>query len=92
MQSGLLFGYDTGVISGALVVIGGDLGPAQLSNGQKELITAATSLGALLAGILAGVLADQVGRKWMIAVADVVFIVGAVMQACAHGLWEMIVG
>lgn len=92
LQSGLLFGYDTGVISGALVVIGGDLGPPQLSSGQKEMITAATSLGALLAGILAGALADQVGRKWVIAVADVVFIGGAVMQACAHGMWVMIVG
>ena len=28
-------GYDTGVISGALVTIGGDLGPAELSSGQK---------------------------------------------------------
>ena len=28
-------GYDTGVISGALVTIGSDLGPIELSNGQK---------------------------------------------------------
>ena len=31
-------GYDTGVISGALVTIGSDLGPAALSNGQKVRI------------------------------------------------------
>ena len=31
----VLVGYDTGVISGALVTIGGDLGPAELSSGQK---------------------------------------------------------
>lgn len=80
------------MISGALVVIGNDLGPEELSNGQKELITAATSLGALIAGVGAGTLADQVGRKWVIAGADVVFIVGAVMQACARGLWVMIAG
>jgi hypothetical protein len=30
-----VLGYDTGVISGALVTIRGDLGPATLSNGQK---------------------------------------------------------
>lgn len=31
-------GYDTGVISGALVTIGSDLGPAELSDGQKVSI------------------------------------------------------
>ena len=31
-------GYDTGVISGALVTIGSDLGPIELSNGQKVSI------------------------------------------------------
>ncbi|KAH8152618.1 uncharacterized protein LAJ45_03459 [Morchella importuna] len=90
--SGLLFGYDTGVISGALVVIGSDLGPAELSNQQKEFITAATSLGALLAGIVAGALADQIGRKWVVAIADVVFIIGAIMQALSGSVWLMVAG
>ena len=31
-------GYDTGVISGALVTIGSDLGPTELSDGQKVII------------------------------------------------------
>lgn len=74
------------------MVVGGDLGPAELSNGQKELITSATSLGALIAGVAAGALADQIGRKWVIAIADVVFVVGAIMQAVAHHLWVMIAG
>ncbi|OJA09026.1 hypothetical protein AZE42_09027 [Rhizopogon vesiculosus] len=45
---GLLFGYDTGAISGTLITIKGDLGPAELSDSQKEFITSATTLGALL--------------------------------------------
>lgn len=41
-------GYDTGVISGALVTIGSDLGPAELSNGQKVSIRVLISDGKLL--------------------------------------------
>lgn len=80
------------VISGALVVIGGDLGPSELSNQQKEFITAATSLGALLAGIVSGALADQIGRKWVVAIADLVFIAGAVIQALSGTVWLMVAG
>ncbi|CED85172.1 general substrate transporter [Phaffia rhodozyma] len=88
--AGLLFGYDTGVISGTLVSIGSALGPAVLSSGQKELITSATTLGALLGGLAAGLSSDWIGRKMVIAVANVIFIAGAVGQACCHTVWSMI--
>ncbi|CAL1709817.1 unnamed protein product [Somion occarium] len=88
--SGLLFGYDTGVISGALVTIGGDLGPAELSSGQKELITSATTLGALIGGLVAGMLSDFLGRRPVLALADVIFIGGAIGQAVCHTVWSMI--
>ncbi|KAI0356860.1 general substrate transporter [Trametes cingulata] len=88
--SGLLFGYDTGVISGALVTIGGDLGPAELSSGQKELITSATTLGALIGGLVAGMLSDFLGRRPVLGIADVIFIGGAVGQAVCHTVWSMI--
>ncbi|PIL29118.1 MFS general substrate transporter [Ganoderma sinense ZZ0214-1] len=90
--SGLLFGYDTGVISGALVTIGGDLGPAELSSGQKELITSSTTFGALLGGLTAGMLSDFLGRKPVLAIADVIFIGGAIGQAVCHTVWSMIGG
>lgn len=59
------------MISGALVTIGSDLGPAELSNTQKELITSSTTLGALLGGLAAGIVSDFVGRKPVLAGANV---------------------
>ncbi|KAI5822485.1 hypothetical protein K523DRAFT_256877, partial [Schizophyllum commune Tattone D] len=79
--SGLLFGYDTGVISGALVTIGSDLGPERLNDTQKTFISSATTLGALLGGLCAGILSDWIGRKPVVGIADVIFIAGAIGQA-----------
>lgn len=88
---GFLFGYDTGYISGALVVMGTDLGK-ELTSGNKELITSATSLGALIFACVGGPLADLAGRKWVVSGANILFIVGAIIQVAAHSLWTMIVG
>lgn len=88
---GFLFGYDTGYISGALVVIREDLGQV-LSAQDKELITSATSLGALVFALIGGPLTDAVGRKWVVAGANVMFIVGAVIQVFAQSLSVMVVG
>ncbi|THH09016.1 hypothetical protein EW145_g2322 [Phellinidium pouzarii] len=90
--SGLLFGYDTGVISGALVTINSDLGPAQLSSLQKELITSATTLAALIGGLAAGALSDYTGRKPVMGMGDVIFIGGAIGQAACHTVSAMIGG
>lgn len=50
---GLLFGYDTGVISAVLVVIGDDLGKPLTSN-DSEMITSLTSGGAFVGAVIAG--------------------------------------
>lgn len=91
--SGLLFGYDTGVISGALVNIEpSELRRTVLTNGNKELITSATSLGALLGGLMAGIMSDWIGRRIVLGLADVIFIGGAIAQAVCHSVWAMIGG
>ncbi|GAA82540.1 hypothetical protein ASPFODRAFT_185553 [Aspergillus luchuensis CBS 106.47] len=90
--SGLLFGYDTGVISATLVSIGSDLSNRPLTTLDKSLVTSCTSLFALIASPLAGILADKFGRRKVILVADVLFTLGALIQAVTSAVWGMIVG
>ncbi|EPE29508.1 MFS general substrate transporter [Glarea lozoyensis ATCC 20868] len=89
--SGLLFGYDTGVISATLVSINSSLGHP-LTTLDKSLITSATALFALLVSPVSGVLADSLGRKRVVLLADLAFILGAVIQAVAGNVAGMIVG
>lgn len=80
------------MISSTLVSIGTDLSGRELTTLDKSLVTSATSLFALLASPVTGVLADAWGRKRVILVADVLFVVGALGQAWASSVWGMIVG
>ncbi|WFD36328.1 hypothetical protein MCUN1_003207 [Malassezia cuniculi] len=89
--SGSLFGYDTGYISSVLVSIGDDFGHT-LSHMEEQYITSATSLGALVAALCAVFPSDLLGRKFVIAVANVIFIVGAIVQAASHTVAQMIIG
>merc|ERR1712020_325486 len=64
---GFLFGYDTGVISGAMLLIREEL---SLSPRWQELIVSATVLAACLSSLLSGWLADRWGRRATIVVAS----------------------
>ncbi|KAH7094478.1 general substrate transporter [Paraphoma chrysanthemicola] len=90
--SGLLFGYDTGVISSTLVSIGSSLSHRPLTTLDKSLITSSTSFFALIASPLTGILADAFGRRSIIFIADILFIIGALVQAFSSTVWGMIVG
>ncbi|KAI1488678.1 general substrate transporter [Biscogniauxia mediterranea] len=89
---GMLFGYDTGVISGVLVVLGSDLDGKPLENWEKELITALCSAGSLIGVIIAGVTADRFGRKAVIWFASVLFTIGALVQATSFSVIQMCIG
>ncbi|KAF7535714.1 hypothetical protein G7054_g5098 [Neopestalotiopsis clavispora] len=88
---GMLFGYDTGIISAVLVYIGEDLGHP-LSSSEKELITSLCSAGAFIGAIVAGLTADRYGRKGATYFASVLFTVGAIIQASAFSIPQMAVG
>jgi MFS transporter, SP family, solute carrier family 2 (myo-inositol transporter), member 13 len=88
---GLLFGYDTGVISGVLVLIKSDLGHV-LSPIEMEVVTAITALGGLVGSICAGLSSDSLGRKPLISFACVVFIVASLTMALAGSLAMLVAG
>src|SRR3954451_11435478 len=77
---GLLFGYDTGVISGALLFIPDDF---KLTPFLTGAIVATLLLGAMVGAGFAGRLADKLGRRLLIIVAAIVFTVGALLAAVA---------
>lgn len=85
---GLLFGYDTGVIAGALLFIKGDF---DLGSFAQGLVVAAVPIGAVGGAAFAGPAADRYGRRLMILLAAAVFIVGALASAAAPGV-EVLVG
>jgi SP family sugar:H+ symporter-like MFS transporter len=77
---GLLFGYDTGVISGALLFIPNTfkLGPF-----LQGAIVAGLLLGAMIGAALAGRLSDRLGRRRLIIGAAIVFTAGSLLAAFA---------
>jgi sugar porter (SP) family MFS transporter len=76
---GLLFGYDTGVVSGALLFLRHEFGG--LSNIQQELVTSLLLAGAMAGALLAGRLADRIGRRLTILITATVFVVGVLLAA-----------
>jgi len=76
---GLLFGYDTGVISGALLFIGKDF--PGLTSFDKELLTSILLIGALIGALAAGRIADRVGRRPTVLGTAALFVAGVMLAA-----------
>jgi len=90
--AGMLFGYDTGIISAVLVYLHTDLDHREVTSNEKELITSLCSGGAFVGAIIAGTTADRYGRKGAIYAGCVLFTIGAVLQGAAFSLAQMCVG
>jgi SP family galactose:H+ symporter-like MFS transporter len=76
--SGMLFGYDTGVISGAILFIKQAYPLLVLLPFLQELVISAVLIGAIIGAIIGGSLADRYGRRKMIIIAAIIFAGGAI--------------
>lgn len=77
---GLLFGYDTGIIAGALLFIKHVF---RMDPFVQGMVVSSVILGALLGAMLSGLLADRLGRRKIVIAAAVLFTVGALASAFA---------
>ena len=85
---GLLFGYDTGVISGALLFITKDFAP--LSSFLQGVIVSVVLVGAVTGAIAGGPLSDRLGRRPVVLLAAIIFAVGAIAAALAPNVLILI--
>src|SRR6266702_2658809 len=77
---GLLFGYDTGVISGALIFIKREFG---LTTAAEEIVVSGVLLGATIGAIIGGKAADFFGRRRVLLATAAIFGIGALASAVA---------
>jgi SP family galactose:H+ symporter-like MFS transporter len=75
---GLLFGYDTGVISGAILFLKAQF---HLSSTMEELVVSAVLVGAICGASLGGALTDRLGRRSLIITAGLIFIISSLASA-----------
>ena len=89
LLAGALFGYDQGVISGALLGIQKTfaVGPVAL-----EIVTSWVTLGAMFGSLAGGYVADHFGRKQALLSAAGLFIIGAALEAFAPGVPVLVFG
>eukprot|EP00257_Ricinus_communis_P016712 XP_015574969.1 probable inositol transporter 2 isoform X2 [Ricinus communis] len=90
--SGFLFGYDTGVISGALLYIRDDFKAVDRKTILQETIVSMAVAGAIVGAATGGWLSDRWGRKFVLSVADFLFFIGAVFMCVAPGPILLIIG
>ena len=86
---GLLYGVDVGIIAGALPYLEATSG---LTSGQLSFIVAAVLLGSVISTLFAGMLADWMGRKSLMAVSGILFVLSVPVIALAQGYGPLVLG
>jgi sugar porter (SP) family MFS transporter len=85
---GLLFGYDTGVISGAILFIQKQM---SLDSWQQGWVVSAVLVGAVLGAAIIGPMSDRYGRRKLILLSAVIFFIGAIGSAFSTGFSTLII-
>ncbi len=78
--SGLLYGYDTGIISGALLQISDDF---NTGNGWEQVIAGAILAGAVIGALVCSQLSERRGRRGTLLIVAMVFVAGTLGAALA---------
>lgn len=86
---GLLYGVDVGIISGALPYLEAT---SKFNAGQLSFIVAAVLLGSVISTLFAGLLADCFGRKKMMALSGILFVISIPMIALAQDYEALVLG
>ena len=85
---GLLSGYDTGVISGALLFINESW---DLSESLQGIVVSSVLIGAVIGAATNGILADMFGRKKVIIATAIIFILGSILCGFAPNVYVLII-
>ena len=83
---GLLFGYDTGVMSGALLFVGPEFG---MSAHEEGLVTSMLLVGAAVGALAAGRVASVIGRRRTLIAGGLIFVAGSVWCALANSAADL---
>jgi len=86
---GLLYGVDVGIIGGALPYLEATSG---LSAGQLSVIVAAVLLGSVFSTLFAGLLADWMGRRSLMTLSGITFVLSIPVIALSHGYEPLFFG
>ena len=86
---GLLYGVDVGIISGALPYLEATSG---FNAGQLSFVVAAVLLGSVVSTLFAGMLADWIGRRLLMALSGVLFVISIPVIALSHGYSALVLG
>ena len=86
---GFLFGYDTGVISGAMLLLKTNF---ELNNAWKEAIVSITVGAAILGALSGGWFTEKFGRKPVLLVSSIIFTAGAILMGVANTKETLLIG